>query len=65
MPQSVLARLKNTARDAHLEYQQVLTRYGLERMLYRRGWRAEGFSASRFDWQRRRPALGRWGTLAV
>lgn len=35
MPQSVLARLKNTARDAHLEYQQVLTRYGLERMLYR------------------------------
>ena len=35
LPQSVLARLKNTARDAHLEYQQVLTRYGLERMLYR------------------------------
>ena len=34
MPQSVLARLKNAAKDAHLEYQQVLTRYGLERMLY-------------------------------
>lgn len=35
LPQSVLARLKNTAREAKFEYQQVLTRYGLERMLYR------------------------------
>ena len=35
LPQSVLARLKNKAREANFEYQQVLTRYGLERMLYR------------------------------
>lgn len=35
LPQSVLARLKNKAREANTEYQQVLTRYGLERMLYR------------------------------
>jgi len=35
LPQSVLARLRNTARETKVEYQQVLTRYGLERMLYR------------------------------
>ncbi len=35
IPQSVLARLKNKAKEANFEYQQVLTRYGLERMLYR------------------------------
>ncbi|MFC7518600.1 nucleotidyl transferase AbiEii/AbiGii toxin family protein [Herbaspirillum sp. GCM10030257] len=33
--QSVLARLKNKAKEEGIEYQQVLTRYGLERMLYR------------------------------
>lgn len=33
--QSILARLKNKAQDEGVEYQQILTRYGLERMLYR------------------------------
>lgn len=33
--QSILARLKNKAQEEGVEYQQMLTRYGLERMLYR------------------------------
>lgn len=33
--QSILTRLKNKAQEEGVEYQQMLTRYGLERMLYR------------------------------